>query len=1232
MNKIVTDRFFDITGRFLTGSPLFGVLFNEEFDIIVYNTPDDLKYGFTEGISNLRQVLTPSSINFISELAGTAAGTLPGKFPVIRELKFLNGCTSEFLITLSASGNLREAGSKFLLILVSREEKGETDPSELDYPELFRIIKDDTVTELVDSVLSSYPFTMLGKIRFQDHISALDYGILLTDADDKIIAINKIFAPLLGGDSPKAIEGKKPDDINGGLQAGSSELSTVLKSKSAMQVRVNSESGELTVFAVPIRDYKKDFVARLIFSSKEDIIEIKKKGSLSVVPLINHFNLPALILDAKGNIREKTPAFSEKFGNIKNNSIYGILISDDSKIDFNSFITSDSCFSRFKLDSEPDAGTELYLVKIFSEPDDFVILLIAEEFRQTEETLEEILKNKGPMYQIIIQNNPEPVFVYDTENLRFLDVNEKALQLYGYTRNEFLNLDVTDLYSPEDIQTILESSNLSEGYFTGPYRHRKKDGKIINVEIAKSSFTYEGKEAHFNIVKDISKRLEKDFQLQIYQSMFEASDNLCFILDMTGFITHVNPVVETVLGYSRSEMLGNNIVSFVEDEFRSFFTKRNLPEIKEKVIFKSVNGEPKECSTVLTLYYDIDGNLDSMSVVASPAPRTIEVVVEKPVEKIITKEVVVEKEVPARAGNHGLPSSLGIDPEQMKFVFHEILSPFNVIVGFLSEVKDSIISPSEEQKEAFSYIDENKAKLLYTMDSISEYAIIEKEMTKTADTAVSLKEVIGSIKSDYESANNPYRKGLEITRITEFVSLQTDKEKFRSLLYLFIKLASNLTTEARIYFSAYEYDSNNIVITLKDDLAGITNKFNENLKTLFNFNDVLTLRAHDLSRFSLAAFRKLYESVNGRIETISKNGSPLEFGLVIPLKAHFKVDEASPVRKPELPGMDSFSPFNEKEEPEVFSKTETRFKSPFVSDEELGKKYGFSSEEDEDRFFKDTLGYSTEFEKSFEESLREREKKYTESEKKPEPEPDRFDFTPFERGSKSSEPPVFSEDTVSGSEIKPQGFNTDLFKTDKPKAKIEETPPAPPRETRKPAEEEIKTPPRSEFDFGLSRGFEMPRKPEADDSILKPKTPVPPSEPKDFRAPSEPQAKGGFNLANLSCLYIEDQLDSQILFKVQMKDLKEIKFAQSFEDAEPLLDDLYFDFIVMDINLQGEYNGLDALKMIRTMPKFEKTPIIAVTAYVLPGDKDKFIALGFDDFISKPIFKNKMTEVLEKIF
>jgi CheY-like chemotaxis protein len=122
------------------------------------------------------------------------------------------------------------------------------------------------------------------------------------------------------------------------------------------------------------------------------------------------------------------------------------------------------------------------------------------------------------------------------------------------------------------------------------------------------------------------------------------------------------------------------------------------------------------------------------------------------------------------------------------------------------------------------------------------------------------------------------------------------------------------------------------------------------------------------------------------------------------------------------------------------------------------------------------------------------------------------------------------------------------------------------------------------------------------------------------------------DLSKLKCIYIEDQVDSQILFKVQLKDLQDIKFAVSFEEALPLLDNNRFDFILIDINLQGEYNGIDALKIIQNMPGYKNVPLIAVTAYVLPGDRERFIATGFNDFIAKPLFREKLVNSLERIF
>jgi len=120
-------------------------------------------------------------------------------------------------------------------------------------------------------------------------------------------------------------------------------------------------------------------------------------------------------------------------------------------------------------------------------------------------------------------------------------------------------------------------------------------------------------------------------------------------------------------------------------------------------------------------------------------------------------------------------------------------------------------------------------------------------------------------------------------------------------------------------------------------------------------------------------------------------------------------------------------------------------------------------------------------------------------------------------------------------------------------------------------------------------------------------------------------------LSNLSCLFIDDSIDTQLLFKSQMKDFKLLKVCSNFTEALPLLSKYNFDLVIVDINLNDTYNGLDALKIIRQFDNYKSTPIFAVTAFSFEGDREKFINFGFTDYIIKPILREQLLKSLEVI-
>src|SRR5260370_11157602 len=93
--------------------------------------------------------------------------------------------------------------------------------------------------------------------------------------------------------------------------------------------------------------------------------------------------------------------------------------------------------------------------------------------------------------------NPEPMWVYDVETLQILDVNEAALQHYGYSRLEFHALTVKDLRPAEDVAKFLELLPDTPNFDrTGPWRHKLKDGSIIQVLITSHSLKFSNLYAH----------------------------------------------------------------------------------------------------------------------------------------------------------------------------------------------------------------------------------------------------------------------------------------------------------------------------------------------------------------------------------------------------------------------------------------------------------------------------------------------------------------------------------------------------------------------------------------------------------------------------------------------------------------------------------------------------------------------------------------------------------------
>lgn len=121
------------------------------------------------------------------------------------------------------------------------------------------------------------------------------------------------------------------------------------------------------------------------------------------------------------------------------------------------------------------------------------------------------LKESEKRYRDLFHLSPQPMWLFDVETLGFLDVNQSALRHYGYTKEEFLSMTILDISPPEDVEKVKDETHKLRGILppSSPevFRHRKKDGEIIKVEIKNNIINFEGRRAGIVLAHDITERI-----------------------------------------------------------------------------------------------------------------------------------------------------------------------------------------------------------------------------------------------------------------------------------------------------------------------------------------------------------------------------------------------------------------------------------------------------------------------------------------------------------------------------------------------------------------------------------------------------------------------------------------------------------------------------------------------------------------------------------------------------
>lgn len=146
------------------------------------------------------------------------------------------------------------------------------------------------------------------------------------------------------------------------------------------------------------------------------------------------------------------------------------------------------------------------------------LAMVEEELRQQldeSERSQHELRESEENYRLLFSSNPHPMWIYDLETLSILEVNDAAVAHYGYSRDEFLSMTIKDIRPSEDVDKLTENvARVTSGIDrAGVWRHRKKDGSIIHVEITSHTINFAGSRAEVVLSSDITDRMRAEEEI-----------------------------------------------------------------------------------------------------------------------------------------------------------------------------------------------------------------------------------------------------------------------------------------------------------------------------------------------------------------------------------------------------------------------------------------------------------------------------------------------------------------------------------------------------------------------------------------------------------------------------------------------------------------------------------------------------------------------------------------------
>ena len=487
--------------------------------------------------------------------------------------------------------------------------------------------------------------------------------------------------------------------------------------------------------------------------------------------------------------------------------------------------------------------------------------------------IEKELQESNALYQTIFEFTGTATFIFE-ENLNILMANKECFSITGYLPSEMIGQKWTQLFAPESLQVMMKNHYLRRQ--NPDLAPKKYEVRLINKQKELRDVILEvgmipGTKQSIVSILDITEHKQAEEALIKLKKAIDTSGEAIFLTDKEGLFTFVNPAFSSLYGFSSDEVVGKTTPRILKSDLsgNSFYEVFWTTLLKgDEVKFEIINRKK-------------DGSLINIEASATPInDEKKNIIGFLGIQHDITDRKHAEEDL--IAAKVKAEESDRLKTAFLNNISHEIRTPFNGILGFLSILEDQDLT-SDERDEYTRYINQSADRLMQTINDIVEMSQIQTGQTKLVVSETNLLKLFDKLTSRYGGVAES--QGLKFTIINELApeitSILTDGIKLKTILSNLIVNAIKFTKAGSIDISIRTNEFN-FEFSVKDTGIGISNNQQKNIFELFKQADVTNTREFEGLGLGLSITKSYIEMLGGEIWLESELAKGSTFYFTIP--------------------------------------------------------------------------------------------------------------------------------------------------------------------------------------------------------------------------------------------------------------------------------------------------------------------------------------------------------------